>query len=492
MALERQPPQNLEAEQSLLGCLLIDQDAMMKVADIVRPEDFYRDSHRLIYGTVCELYERHEPVDILTLGNRLEEKGHLQRVGGRSYLVELSNVVPTSAHIVNYAQIVQKKSTLRRLIEAAGNITKLGFEEGEDVEATLDEAERTLFGVSQNFLKNTFIAIRSVLEDAFKRIDELHRERGKLRGVPTGLTDLDQLTAGLQRSDLIILAARPSVGKTSLALDIARHVTVKAKIPTAIFSLEMSKEQLVDRMICAEANIDLWKLRTGRLSERDDDFPRIGHALGVLSEAPLFIDDSASLTIMELRTKCRRLQAEHGLGLVIIDYLQLMEGRNRSGNSDNRVQEVSEISRGLKQIAREMNVPVLALAQLSRAVEMTKPAIPRLSHLRDSGSIEQDADIVMFIYRKSADRNYQIDELTPEEKTVAEIHIAKHRNGPTGMVRLFFDMARTSFKNLDRRGGDFGAPKVPSMAGNAPLPPPHMGAPGTPPPPPVDPNPGGM
>ncbi|TAK03614.1 replicative DNA helicase [Patescibacteria group bacterium] len=489
MAVERLPPQNLEAEQSLLGCLLVDQDAMMKVADIVRPEDFYRDSHRLIFDTVCELYERHEPVDILTLGNRLEEKGHLQRVGGRTYLVELSNTVPTSAHIVNYAQIVQKKSTLRRLIEAAGNITKLGFEEGEDVEATLDEAERTLFRVSQKFLKNTFIAIRSVLEDAFKRIDELHRERGKLRGVATGLTDLDQLTAGLQRSDLIILAARPSVGKTSLALDIARNVAVKGKVPTALFSLEMSKEQLVDRMICAEANIDLWKLRTGRLSDRDDDFPRIGHALGVLSEAPIYIDDSASLTIMELRTKCRRLQAEHGLGLVIIDYLQLMEGRNKNSNSDNRVQEVSEISRGLKQIARELNVPVLALAQLSRAVEMVKPAIPRLSHLRDSGSIEQDADVVLFIYRKSADRNYQIDELTPEEKTLAEIHIAKHRNGPTGMVRLFFDIQRTSFKNLDRRGGDFNAAPAKALAAAGPPPAQSHGAGG---PPPVDPNPSGI
>ena len=252
----------------------------------------------------------------------------------------------------------------------------------------------------------------------------------------------------------------------------------------------MSKEQLVDRMICAEANIDLWKLRTGRLSDRDDDFPRIGHALGVLSEAPIFIDDSASLTVMELRTKCRRLQAEHGVGLIIIDYLQLMEGRNKSGNSENRVQEVSEISRGLKQIARELNVPVLALAQLSRAVEMTKPAIPRLSHLRDSGSIEQDADVVMFIYRKSADRNYQIDELTPEEKSIAEIHIAKHRNGPTGMVRLFFDAQRTSFKNLDRRGGgDFNAPPPQAHATQAP--PAPVGA-GHVAPPPLDPNPSGL
>jgi replicative DNA helicase len=485
MSAERMPPHNLEAEQSLLGSLLIDKEAMIKVADIVHAEDFYRDAHRAIFDAMIDLYERHEPVDILTLGNRLEEKGLLQRVGGRAYLVELSNMVATSAHIVQYAQIVQKKSTLRRLIDAAGSITRLGYDEGEEIELTLDEAERTLFGVSQKFLKNTFVAIRSVLSEAFERIDELHRERGKLRGIPTGLTELDNLLAGMQKSDLIILAARPSLGKTSLALDIARNVAVKSKVSTALFSLEMSKEQLVDRMICAEANVDLWKLRTGRLSDRDDDFPRIGHALGVLSEAPIYIDDSASLTVMELRTKCRRLQAEHGLGLVIIDYLQLMEGRNKSGNSDNRVQEVSEISRGLKQIARELHVPVLALAQLSRAVEMNKPAIPRLSHLRDSGSIEQDADVVLFIYRKARDGNYRAEDLPPEERNTAEIHIAKHRNGPTGLVRLFFDEKRTSFKNLDRRTG------VSAEFGSAP-PPPMQSPPPPPPPPPLDPNPTGV
>ena len=440
------PPQNIEAEQSLLGCLLVDPDAMMKVADVVRAEDFYRDSHRLVFDGMIELYERHEPVDILTLGNRLEEKGHLQRVGGRSYLVELSNLVPTSAHIVQYAQIVQKKSTLRRLIDAAAGITKLGYAEDEDVELTLDEAERTLFGVSQKFLKNTFVAIRSVLASAFERIDELHRDRGKLRGVPTGLNELDGMLAGLQKSDLIILAARPSVGKTSLALDIARNVAVKSKIPTAIFSLEMSKEQLVDRMICAEANVELWKLRTGRLSDREDDFPRIGHALGVLSEAPIFIDDSASLSVMELRTKCRRLQAEQGVGLIIVDYLQLMEGRSKNSGPENRVQEVSEISRGLKQIARELHVPVLALAQLSRAVEMSKPAIPKLSHLRDSGSIEQDADVVMFIHR---------DDKTNKESErpgIAEILVEKHRNGPVGKVELYFDDKRTTFQPVDTAG----------------------------------------
>src|SRR3989339_257442 len=462
MGVERLPPQNVEAEQSLLGSILIDQDAMLKIGDITHPEDFYRDSHRIIFDCMLDLYERHEPIDILTVGNRLEEKSKLQHVGGRAYLVELSNAVPTSAHIAHYAQIIQKKSSLRRLIEAATHITQLGYEEESDIDATLDEAERTLFGVSQNLTKNAFTPISRVLADAFDRIDELHRERGKLRGVPTGFRELDELLAGLQKSDLLILAARPSVGKTSLAMNIAANVALKGKAPVGVFSLEMSKEQLVDRMICAEAGVDLWKMRTGRLSDRDEDFPRIGHALGVLSEAPIYIDDSPSLTVMELRTKARRMQAEHGLGLIIIDYLQLMEGRNKkNGGDDNRVQEVSEISRGLKQIARELCVPVLALAQLSRAVELNKPAIPRLAHLRDSGSIAQDADVVLFIYRKASDRNYREEDLAPEEKNVAEVHIAKHRNGPTGMVRLFFDKTRTSFKNLEMRGHASGSDMSP-------------------------------
>jgi len=485
---ERIPPQNLEAEQSLLGSLLIDKDAVTKIADRVRPEDFYRESHQHIFEAMLQLYERHEPIDILSLGNRLEEQGLLQRVGGRATLVELSNMVPTSANVGHYADIVQKKATLRRIISAATEITQIGYEEGEDVEASLDRAERAMFGVSEKFNKNTFVPIRSVLQEAFDRIDELHRDRGKLRGVPTGYRELDSLLAGLQKSDLVILAARPSVGKTSLALDIARQIGINAKVPVGFFSLEMSKEQLVDRMICAQANVDLWKLRTGRLSERDDDFPRIGHALGELSEAPIFIDDAAGLNVMQLRTKARRLKNEHGLGVIMVDYLQLMEGRG-SKNSDNRVQEVSEISRGLKMIAKELNVPVLALAQLSRAVEMTKPAIPRLSHLRDSGSIEQDADVVMFIYRKSADRNYRPEDIPPEEQSIAEVHIAKHRNGPTGMVRLFFDKKRASFLNLEVRPG---SPVPPSAqdtsAGFAPLA--RSQAPQ--PPPPIDPNPAGI
>jgi replicative DNA helicase len=289
----------------------------------------------------------------------------------------------------------------------------------------------------------------NVLESAFDRIDELHREKGKLRGIATGYTELDSLLGGLQRSDLVILAARPSVGKTSLAMDIARFAATKNKVPVGVISLEMSKEQLVDRMICSEANVDLWRMRTGRLSEQggSDDFARIGHALGVLSEAPIWIDDSPSSSIMEIRTKARRLQMEHGLGLIIIDYLQLMESK---GKIENRVLEISEITRSLKGLARELNVPVVALSQLARAVEMSKPAIPKLAHLRESGSIEQDADVVMFIYRKATDRNYRIEDIPMDERNIAEVHVAKHRNGPTGVVRLFFDEARVSFKNLDR------------------------------------------
>lgn len=446
---ERIPPQNLEAEQSLLGSLLIDKDAVIKVGDAVRADDFYKESHGHIYDAIVHLFGRHEPIDILSVGNRLEELEKLQQCGGRAYLVELSNAVPTSSHAPHYSNIVQKKATLRRLISSASQISALGFDEADDVEATLDKAEQSLFAVSQKYLKQTFTSLRSVLSDAFDRIDDLHKNRGKLRGISTGFGDLDNILGGMQKSDLVVLAARPSVGKTSLALDIARSAAIRSKKPVGLFSLEMSKEQLVDRMICAEANVDLWKLRTGRLSDRDDDFPRIGQALGTLSEAPIYIDDSPGANVMEIRTKARRLQTEHGLGMVVIDYIQLME--SRAGGSDNRVQQVSEITRALKGIARELDVPVLALSQLSRVVESMKPSIPRLSHLRESGSIEQDADVVMFIYRKAMDKNYQSDELAPEEKRLAEIHIAKHRNGPTGVIKLMFDEKRASFVSLERR-----------------------------------------
>lgn len=448
------PPQNTEAEQSFLGCLLIDKDSIIKVADMVTNNDFYNDRHRIIYEAITTLYARQEPIDILTLTDILQSKNQLEKIGGRAYLAHLSNSVTSAAHVESYASIIQKKATLRRLLEAASNISSLGYNEDSDVDALLDEAERKLFGVSQKYLKNNFTPVDQLLNDAFERIDELHRHGGRLRGVPTGFKDLDGKLAGLQKSDLIILAARPSVGKTSLALDMARQIAVNTKTAVGVFSLEMSKEQLVDRMLCAQANVNLWKMRTGKLSDREDDndFVRIGDAMGKLSEAPVFIDDSPNCSIMEIRTKARRLQIEKNLGVLIIDYLQLMEGRGKY--SDNRVQEISEISRGLKGIARELNIPVLALSQLSRAVEQNKPAIPKLAHLRESGSIEQDADVVMFIYRKAADRSYNREELSPEERNKAEIHIAKHRNGPTGVVNLFFHEETASYKNLSST--DFG------------------------------------
>ncbi len=445
------PPHSLEAEESFLGSLLIDKDAIIKVADTVMPQDFYKDSHRLIYETIKELYGNQEPIDIITLANRLEEKKQMATIGGRSYLAQLSNAVATSGNIANYANIIQRKATLRRLQQAAAEISNISFDEEREIDEILDETEKKVFGVSRKYLKNAFLPIDNLLTAAFERIDELHRHSGKLRGLSTGFPDLDNLLAGLQKSDLVILAARPSVGKTSLALDIARQAAIKSKEGVGIFSLEMSKEQLVDRMLCAQAGVSLWKMRTGNLSdkEEDNDFARIGEAMGRLAEAPIYIDDSGTLSIMEIRAKARRLQMEKGLGLIVIDYLQLMEGRGKYG--DNRVQEIAEISRGLKSIARELNIPILALAQLSRAVELTHPAIPKLSHLRDSGSIEQDADVVMFIYRKAADRGYNPNDLPMEERYKAEIHIAKHRNGPTGRVDLFFDENTVSFRNMAKR-----------------------------------------
>ncbi len=449
--LERVPPHSLEAEESLLGCLLIDKDAIIRVVDSILENDFYKTSHQTIFEAMRELYNNQEPIDIITLTNRLEEKGQLSQAGGRSYLAKLSNTVATSANVTNYAAIIQKKATLRRLQQAASEIMGISFDEERDVDEVLDETEKKVFGVSRKYLKNAFVGIDNLLNEAFGRIDDLHKRGGALRGLVTGFNDLDNLLAGLQKSDLIILAARPSVGKTSFALDIARQVAIKNKVGVGIFSLEMSKEQLVDRMLCAQANVSLWKMRTGNLSdsEDDNDFVKISQAMGELAEAPIFIDDSGSLSIMEIRAKCRRLQMEKGLGLIVIDYLQLMEGRGKY--SENRVQEIGEISRGLKSIARELNIPVLALAQLSRAVEQSNPAIPKLSHLRDSGSIEQDADIVMFIYRKAADRNFNSNDLPMDERYKAEIHIAKHRNGPTGQVNLFFDETTTSFKSLAKR-----------------------------------------
>ena len=441
---EKLPPQNVEAEQSVLGALMIDKNAIIKIADLINEEDFYKNSHGKIYKTMLYLYEHHEPIDLLSLSNRLKETNDLKEIGGHSYLASLANAVPTAANIVHYAKIVAKKSILRRLIDNSSQIIANAYNETEEIDKILDEAEQKIFAVSQKHIRQDFTPVKPILEEAFNRIDELHKNKGKLRGVPTGFKDLDNILAGLQKSNLVILGARPSVGKSSLALDLARHAAVKEKVSVGVFSLEMSKEEVIDRLICAEANVDLWKLRTGNLSSSgdNDDFSRIGHAMGALSEAPIYIDDTASLNVMEMRTMARRLQAERGLDLIIVDYLQLMEGR---GNIDNRVQEVSEISRSLKGLARELNIPVVALSQLSRGIESRGGGDqkPRLSDLRDSGSIEQDADVVLFIYRESKESS--------ENKNIASIIIAKHRNGPIGEVKLFFNQQYTSFRNLDKR-----------------------------------------
>lgn len=433
------PPQNVEAEASLLGSLLIDADAIVKIADSVAPDDFYNENHAVILTAILDLYEARQPLDLLTLSNKLEEAGELEKVGGSAYLTQLTNAVPTAAHVIHYAGIVSHKATLRRLISAASTITGLGFDENTPVESLLDKAEQMLFGVSQHKLKQNFIPIREVLAESFDRLDDLHKDKNRLRGIPTGFKDMDNILAGMQRSDLLVLAARPSMGKTSLALNIAAHVAVSQGIPVGVFSLEMSKEQLIDRLLASESGIDSWKLRTGNLD--DTDFPKINQAMAVLSEAPFYIDDSPMSNIMEMRTKARRLQSEHDLGLIIIDYLQLMSGYS---STDNRVQEVSEISRGLKALARELNVPVIALSQLSRSVESRSPQIPQLADLRESGSIEQDADVVLFIYREDY---YQRE---TERAGIADILIKKHRNGPTGQIELYWHPEQLAFRSLDK------------------------------------------
>ncbi len=443
----RTPPQNIEAEISVLGSLLIDKDAIVKIADALTSEDFYKDAHGRIYKTILELFEHREPIDILSLSTRLEEKKLIESVGGKTYLVSLVNAVPTSANVAHYASIVAKKATLRRLITSANEVMSLGYQEAEDIEVLLDSAEQKIFGVSQRFQRQNFLPIKSLLLQAFDQIDELHRDPGKLRGVATGFPDLDEKLAGFQKSDLVIIGARPSMGKTSLALDFVRNTATRSRVPSGYFSLEMSADQITQRMMCAEANVDFWKLRTGRLSDREEvgnanDFSKLNYAMGVLSESPIFIDDSPMLNVMQIRAKARRLQAEQGLGILFIDYLQLMPGPQ---DSENRVQEISYISRSLKALARELNIPVVALSQLSRQTENRPGAVPRLADLRESGAIEQDADVVMFIHRE---KMYKKD--TPKGN-ITEIHIAKHRNGPTGEVELYFDEAKVTFRSLDKR-----------------------------------------
>ncbi len=440
----RMPPNNIEAEVSTLGALMIDKDAVTKVADILHPDDFYKDKNGRIYEAILELYQEQEPLDILSVSSKLKDKKVLKEIGGRTYLTELINAVPSASNIVTYANLVRKKSVLRNLIRTASEIVEMGYAEERPIDEILDKAEQSLFSVGQKSIKQDFSPIDSLLEDAFVRIDEMHKNSDKFRGIATGFQDLDNLLSGLQKSDLIILAARPSVGKTSFALNLAINAAIKSKASVGIFSLEMSSDQLVDRMLSTQSGVNLWEIRTGNISREseDDDFQKIGEAMGILSEASIHIDDSATANIMEMRTMARRLQAEKGLDLLVIDYLQLMEGRGR--NSDNRVQEISEISRGLKNLAKELNVPIIALSQLSRAVENRSPQIPRLSDLRESGSIEQDADVTMFLYREDRERP------ETENKNVVEVIVAKHRNGPVGTVALYFDEKTTSFRDLEK------------------------------------------
>ena len=437
------PPQNTDAEASLLGALLIDSDAIVKVADDVSADDFYDPKHQRIFESIVHLYEKHNPVDVLTLSDQLKAAGYLDYIGGSAYLTELTNYVPTAAHVEQYAGIVAQKAMRRRLIKASQEITALGYDEKQNLRELIEDAETRIFEVSQRHVKQDVVSLEDVLGESFERLDELHKDKGKIRGIPTSYKDLDNILAGFQRSDLVILAARPSMGKTALALNIAHNVAIKANEPVLLFSLEMSKEQLVDRLLAIESGVDAWALRTGNLT--DADFEKIGQAMGSLSEAQIYIDDTPSITVSDLRTKARREAHSRRLGLIIVDYLQLMSGGSRYGNEANRVQEISEISRGLKGIARELNIPVLALSQLSRSVESRSPQIPQLADLRESGSIEQDADVVAFIYREE----YYNPET--DRKNVADIMIKKHRNGPIGNVELYFDRDKQRFSSLDTK-----------------------------------------
>ncbi len=434
------PPHDDVAEQSVLGAVLIDKDAMIDVAEFLRPEHFYADANAAIFGAMLTLYEAHEPLDVVSVTAQLKKDGTLKRVGGASYVSELLNVVPTSAHAQKYARIIQEQYTKRRLIELGARVTELAFKDQGDAKEILDSAEQEIFAISQQTTKRDFIPIKDALASSFDRLDELHKRAGGLRGVPTGFNDLDFRLAGMQDSNLLILAARPGTGKTAMILNIAQYAAVREKIPVGVFSLEMSKEELVDRLLVSQADIDAWKLKTGKLS--DDDFTRLSEAMGELAEAPIYIDDTPGLNILEMRTKARRLQVEHGVKLLIVDYLQLADsGRN----FDNRVQEVSVISQSLKNLARELRLPVLACSQLSRAVESRGTRVPELSDLRESGSIEQDADVVMFLYREEGDQTQWGAQIP------TKLRIAKHRNGPLGEVDLIFRGDRIRFYGIERK-----------------------------------------
>lgn len=435
------PPQNLDAEMSMLGAVLIDEDVLANITDKIKTIDFYDKRHESIFAAMIRLYERHQPVDLLTLSDELKRRDELELIGGSAYLTELTNYVPTAAHAEAYAELVAQKAVRRRLIKASGAVAEIAYDEEKSIQELLGTAEAELFSVSDTSLKQDLTSLETILTDSFDRMEELHRNKGALRGIPTGYRDLDNMTAGLQPSDLIILAARPAMGKTTLVTNLAYNIATIAKKSVLFFSLEMSKEQLVDRMLADASGVDSWNIRTGNLS--DEDFGKLSEAMGEMAEAPIFIDDTPGVTVLEMRTKARREAHNNPLGLIIIDYLQLMQG---SGKHDgNRVQEVSEISRGLKLIARELNVPVIALSQLSRTVETRTPQIPQLADLRESGSIEQDADIVAFIYREEY---YNPD---TDRQRITDLIIAKHRNGPVGKVELYFHPERLRFLSLDKR-----------------------------------------
>lgn len=442
----RIPPQSLEAEKALLGSIMLRPEVMHDITDIISDISFYSDRHKIIWSTMIELHSKSTPIDLLSLSSRMKDKDILEQAGGMTYLTELVAGVPSSTNAKHYAEIVQKKRIMRELINASEYVGNLGFDEEMDLEETLDKAEKKIFEVTNFTGTHKFIALKDTLVEAWERIDKLHNTKDEMRGIPTGFHALDNKLAGLQKSDLIILAARPSMGKTSLALDIARMTAINHKVPVGIFSLEMSSQQLVDRMLAAESQVDSWKLRTGHNLSVEHDFKAIRDAMDRLSQAPIYIDDQPANNILKMRAVARRLKSEKGLGLIVVDYLQLMVP-TQSRNSDNVVQQVTEISRSLKQLARELEVPVLALSQLSRAVEQ-RGGEPRLSDLRDSGSIEQDADVVLFIHRED---KYNKETARPN---IAKIMIEKHRNGPTGVAELYFDDKKTSFMSIDK--SDFG------------------------------------
>ena len=445
----RVPPQALDAEKALLGSIMLRPDCMFDVGDVVSQDSFYVDKHSHIYKAMRELFSKSDPIDVLSVSARLKANKDLERVGGSAYLTELVNAFPATANVNHYADLVQKAATLRSLISAADFIAELGFDEGNDIEEVLDSAEKRIYEITNAPGLHKFVSMQESLGEAWDRIDQLHNSKDDMRGIPTGFKDLDNLLAGLQKSDLVILAARPSLGKTSLALDIARQTAVQHNTPVGIFSLEMSSQQLVDRMLASEARVDAWKLRTGNLTQ-DAEFEKIREAIDKLQTAPIFIDDKPANTVLGMRSTARRLKREHGLGLIIIDYLQIMAPSGKH-SGDSLVQQVTELSRSLKGLARELDVPVLCLSQLSRAVEQRRGR-PRLSDLRDSGSIEQDADVVMFIHRED---KMSEDPSSSDKPNIAEILVEKHRNGPVGRIELYFDEKKTSFLSIEK--SDFGA-----------------------------------